>query len=115
MSELPRRIAGLALLLVALALPLVLSDFWLQTGLFVMATAIGAVGLTLLVGVAGQLSLGHAAFAAIGAYVYAWSTGESTTTVRSGSSPWVPHSDVRRMRSPSSPWPAPWKAIEVST
>jgi branched-chain amino acid transport system permease protein len=69
------------LLLVALALPLVLSDFWLQTGLFVMATAIGAVGLTLLVGVAGQLSLGHAAFAAIGAYVYAWSTGESTTTV----------------------------------
>ena len=81
MSELPRRIGGLVLVLVALALPLVLSDFWLQTGLFVMATAIGAVGLTLLVGVAGQLSLGHAAFAAIGAYVYAWSTGESTTTV----------------------------------
>ena len=80
-SRLPGRIAGLVLLLVALALPLVLSDFWLQTGLFVMATAIGAVGLTLLVGVAGQLSLGHAAFAAIGAYVYAWSTGESTTTV----------------------------------
>jgi branched-chain amino acid transport system permease protein len=80
-SELPRRIGGLALLVVALALPLVLSDFWLQAGLFVMATAIGAVGLTLLVGVAGQLSLGHAAFAAIGAYVYAWSTGESTTTV----------------------------------
>ena len=81
MSELPRRIGGLVLVLVALALPLVLSDFWLQTGLFVMATAIGAVGLTLLVGVAGQLSLGHAAFAAIGAYVYAWSTGGSTTTV----------------------------------
>ena len=81
MSELPRRIGGLALVLVAVALPLVLSDFWLQTGLFVMATAIGAVGLTLLVGVAGQLSLGHAAFAAIGAYVYAWSSGESTTTV----------------------------------
>src|SRR3954469_3347485 len=58
-----------------------LSDFWLQTGLFVMATAIGAVGLTLLVGVAGQLSLGHAAFAGIGAYVYTWSPGESTTTV----------------------------------
>ena len=81
MSELPRRVGGLVLLLVALALPLVLTDFWLQTGLFVMAAVIGAVGLTLLVGVAGQLSLGHAAFAAIGAYVYAWSTGESTTTV----------------------------------
>ncbi|WP_369138144.1 branched-chain amino acid ABC transporter permease [Modestobacter versicolor] len=80
-SRWPSRAAGLLLVLIALALPLVLSDFWLQTGLFVMATAIGAVGLTLLVGVAGQLSLGHAAFAAIGAYVYAWSTGESTATV----------------------------------
>jgi branched-chain amino acid transport system permease protein len=86
-SELPRRLAGLVLLLVALALPLVLSDFWLQTGLFVMAATVGAVGLTLLVGVAGQLSLGHAAFAAIGAYVYAWSTGESTTTVDSAGLP----------------------------
>ena len=67
MSDLPRRLGLLGLLVVALALPLVLEDFWLQLGLFVMATAIGAVGLTLLVGVAGQLSLGHAAFAAIGA------------------------------------------------
>ena len=74
MSDLPRRLGVLVLLLVALALPLVLEDFWLQLGLFVMATAIGAVGLTLLVGVAGQLSLGHAAFAAIGAYVYVWAT-----------------------------------------
>ncbi|WP_432534402.1 branched-chain amino acid ABC transporter permease [Kineococcus arenarius] len=81
MSELVRRTGGALLLLVALALPLVLSNFWLQTGLFVMAMAIGAVGLTLLVGVAGQLSLGHAAFAAIGAYVYAWSTGEPGATV----------------------------------
>jgi branched-chain amino acid transport system permease protein len=80
-SELPRRLGGLLLVLVALALPLVLSDFWLQTGLFVMAAAVGAVGLTLLVGVAGQLSLGHAAFAAVGAYVYAWSTAEPTATV----------------------------------
>jgi branched-chain amino acid transport system permease protein len=59
-------------------LPLVLEDFWLQLGLFVMASAVGAVGLTLLVGVAGQLSLGHAAFAAIGAYVYVWATSEAT-------------------------------------
>ncbi|KQS68889.1 branched-chain amino acid ABC transporter permease [Modestobacter sp. Leaf380] len=81
MSELPRKAGGAVLVLVALALPLVLSDFWLQTGLFVMAAAIGAVGLTLLVGVAGQLSLGHAAFAAIGAYVYAYTTGETTTSV----------------------------------
>jgi branched-chain amino acid transport system permease protein len=77
-SDLRRWIGVLVLLVVALALPLVLEDFWLQLGLFVMATAIGAVGLTLLVGVAGQLSLGHAAFAAIGAYVYVWATSEST-------------------------------------
>jgi branched-chain amino acid transport system permease protein len=80
-SDLPRRIGGLVLLLVAVVLPLVLENFWLQLGLFVMAAMVGAVGLTLLVGVAGQLSLGHAAFAAIGAYVYVWATSESTPTV----------------------------------
>ena len=78
MSDLVRKGLALAALLVALVLPLLLDDFWLQTGLFVMATAVGAVGLTLLVGVAGQLSLGHAAFAAIGAYVYVWATSEAT-------------------------------------
>ena len=81
MSDLPRRIGLLALLLVAFLLPLVLENFWLQLGLFVMAAMVGAVGLTLLVGVAGQLSLGHAAFAAIGAYVYVWATSESTPTL----------------------------------
>src|SRR4029079_12725422 len=80
-SDLPRRIGLAVLLLVALALPLVLENFWLQLGLFVMATAVGAVGLTLLVGVAGQLSLGHAAFAAIGAYVYVWATSDSIPTL----------------------------------
>jgi branched-chain amino acid transport system permease protein len=80
-SDLPRRIGLAVLLLVALALPLFLENFWLQMGLFVMAAAIGAVGLTLLVGVAGQLSLGHAAFAAIGAYVYVWATSDSTPTL----------------------------------
>jgi branched-chain amino acid transport system permease protein len=65
----------LAVLLVA-ALPFVLDDFWLQTGLFTMAAVVGGIGLTLLVGVAGQLSLGHASFAALGAYTYAWAVGE---------------------------------------
>jgi branched-chain amino acid transport system permease protein len=88
-SELPRRIGLLVLLLVALALPLVLENFWLQLGLFVMAAMVGAVGLTLLVGVAGQLSLGHAAFAAIGAYVYVWATSESTPTVAGAGLPAV--------------------------
>ncbi|RBY90245.1 branched-chain amino acid ABC transporter permease [Blastococcus sp. TBT05-19] len=89
MSDLPRRIGGLVLLLVALALPLVLEDFWLQLGLFVMAAMVGAIGLTLLVGVAGQLSLGHAAFAAIGAYVFVWATSESTPTLAGAGLPAV--------------------------
>ena len=89
MSDLSRRIAAAGLLLVAVALPVVLEDFWLQLGLFVMATMVGAVGLTLLVGVAGQLSLGHAAFAAIGAYVYVWATSEATPTLAGAGLPAV--------------------------
>ena len=79
MSDLPRRLGLLGLLLVALALPLVLEDFWLQLGLFVMATAIGAVGLTLLVGVARSCPR-PPALAAIGAYVYVWATAECPPT-----------------------------------
>ena len=40
------------------ALPIYLESFWLQTGLFAMAAIIAAIGLTILVGIAGQLSLG---------------------------------------------------------
>jgi branched-chain amino acid transport system permease protein len=64
------------LLLVPLGVPFFVTDFWLQLGLFAMAAAVGAIGLTLLVGVAGQLSLGHSFFAALGAYTYAWTAGE---------------------------------------
>lgn len=64
------RAVGAVALLVALALPLWLDDFWLQSGLFAMAAVVGAIGLTLLVGVAGQLSLGHAFFVGVGAYTY---------------------------------------------
>jgi branched-chain amino acid transport system permease protein len=71
-SGLARSLARIALVMVALALPLSLQSFWLQTGLFAMAAAIGAIGLTLLVGVTGQLSLAHAFFLAIGAYGYAF-------------------------------------------
>jgi branched-chain amino acid transport system permease protein len=46
--------------LVLYALPFYLDAFWLRIGLFSMAAAIGAVGLGLLTGTAGQLSLGHA-------------------------------------------------------
>jgi branched-chain amino acid transport system permease protein len=69
-------------LILAVAAPLELTGFWLQTGLFAMAAAIGAIGLTLLVGVAGQLSLGHAFFVAVGAYGYAFLAGTGTGQVR---------------------------------
>jgi branched-chain amino acid transport system permease protein len=54
------------------ALPIYLESFWLQTALFAMAAMVAAIGLTLLVGIAGQLSLAHAFFVAIGAYGYAY-------------------------------------------
>jgi branched-chain amino acid transport system permease protein len=53
-----------------LVLPFYLDRFWLQAGLFAMAAAIGAIGLNLLTGATGQLSMGHAFFLAVGAYGY---------------------------------------------
>lgn len=80
MSDLLRRAHVAFAILAAVTLPFVLDDFWLQTGLFAMAAVVGAIGLTLLVGGAGQLSLGHAFFAALGAFSYAWAAGEAGET-----------------------------------
>lgn len=66
-------IAGIAFLVVV---PYFFEGFWLQTGLFAMASAIAAIGLTLLVGITGQLSLGHAFFIAVGAYGYCYLSGQ---------------------------------------
>jgi branched-chain amino acid transport system permease protein len=78
-SDALRRRAGLialvALWLVLLLAPLQLSEFWEQTGLFAMASVIGAIGLTILTGVTGQLSLAHAFFVAVGAYGYSYFAG----------------------------------------
>src|SRR3954466_6119604 len=49
----------------------------MQTGLFAMSAAIGAIGLTLLVGTTGQLSLAHAFFVGLGAYGYSYLAGDS--------------------------------------
>lgn len=76
---LPRRLPGAALLcaavVVLLVLPLYMEAFWLRIGLFSMAAAVGALGLTILFGAAGQLSLGHAFFVAVGTYGYAFLAG----------------------------------------
>jgi branched-chain amino acid transport system permease protein len=72
-----KRVAWVVLAGLLLWLPQYLEGFWLQTGLFAMSAAIGAIGLTLLVGVTGQLSLATAFFVAIGAYGYCYLAGES--------------------------------------
>jgi branched-chain amino acid transport system permease protein len=59
-----------------LAIPFYASDFWLQSGLFTMAAAIAAIGLNLLSGTAGQLSMGHAFFVAVGAFGYVGLAGD---------------------------------------
>ncbi|MFZ3492497.1 branched-chain amino acid ABC transporter permease [Streptomyces sp. 5.8] len=65
--------------LVLLALPFYLDRFWLQAGLFAIAAAIGAIGLNLLTGATGQLSMGHAFFLAVGAYGYCALAGDGST------------------------------------
>ncbi|MFC9977992.1 branched-chain amino acid ABC transporter permease [Spirillospora sp. NPDC127200] len=64
-------------------LPFYAGAFWLQAGLFAMAAAIGAIGLNVLTGAAGQLSMGHAFFLAVGAYSYVWMAGEGLPTALS--------------------------------
>jgi branched-chain amino acid transport system permease protein len=64
------RPAGLALLAAAVVAPFYLDAFWVQVGVFAFAAMVAALGLNLLVGEAGQLSLAHSFFIAIGAYGY---------------------------------------------
>ena len=73
----PASLTRLALIVVLLIVPFYLDQSLLQTGLFAMAAIVGAIGLTLLVGGAGQLSLAHAFFLAVGAYSYAYLSGRA--------------------------------------
>ena len=66
----PGLVAGLGLLVAGLVAPFYLDVFWLQVGVFAFAAMVAALGLNLLVGEAGQLSLAHSFFVAIGAYGY---------------------------------------------
>ncbi|GGZ15789.1 branched-chain amino acid ABC transporter permease [Streptomyces nitrosporeus] len=75
----PRTYLWLAGAVLLLLLPFYLDRFWLQAGLFAMAAAIGAIGLNLLTGSTGQLSMGHAFFLAVGAYGYCFLAGESSS------------------------------------
>ena len=63
---------GLALgALVLLGFPFVASPSWLTVGNHALVAIVGAVGLMILTGFAGQISLGHAAFLAIGGFATA--------------------------------------------
>lgn len=71
----PGTIVRIVLVLILTAVPLYLDNSLLQTGLFSMAAVVGAIGLTILTGTAGQLSLAHAFFLAVGAYSYSYFAG----------------------------------------
>jgi branched-chain amino acid transport system permease protein len=77
------RAAWAVLWIVLLTAPLWLVEFWEQAGLFAMSSVIGAIGLTILTGVTGQLSLAHAFFLAVGAYGYCYFAGHKTVGVES--------------------------------
>lgn len=55
-------------MLAMIVIPPLAGDFGLYLGCVIICYAIAAIGLQVMVGVAGQLSLGHAAFMGIGAY-----------------------------------------------
>jgi branched-chain amino acid transport system permease protein len=63
-------VAGFAVLFL-LVCPLVLSDYYLSIINLVAIAIVGALGLNILLGYTGQLSIGHAAFMSVGAYTAA--------------------------------------------
>ncbi|WP_061289535.1 branched-chain amino acid ABC transporter permease [Herbidospora cretacea] len=73
-----RFLAWTGVVVVLALVPFYLDGFWLQTGLFAMSAAIGAIGINLLTGATGQLSMGHAFFLAVGAYAYVFFSAEPT-------------------------------------
>src|SRR6267154_5216220 len=68
MSRLRRVRPGTVAVIVILLLPLLLPDALLTIYIFIGLSTIVVAGLALLMGFAGQVSLGQAAFYAIGAY-----------------------------------------------
>lgn len=63
---------GLALVIpLMLAFPFVASSQWLTIGNLACVTVVGGIGMMMLTGFSGQISLGHAGFLALGAYTTA--------------------------------------------
>ncbi|HEY7564207.1 MAG TPA: branched-chain amino acid ABC transporter permease [Acidimicrobiia bacterium] len=84
-----RKVALVVMFLIALTLPLQLipglkwlgQNLWLVILGQALIFAIGALGLNILTGMAGQVSLGHAFFMGVGAYTAVILGGESTNTL----------------------------------
>jgi branched-chain amino acid transport system permease protein len=66
-----RNMAILGIVLVCLA-PMVFSNYWLSISIQIGIFAIAALGLNILVGFTGQISIGHAAFFLFGAFTSAY-------------------------------------------
>jgi branched-chain amino acid transport system permease protein len=77
------RLAFVAVVAVAAAVPLFAPQFWVTLGNYIGLYSIVALGLVLLTGVAGQTSFGQAAFVGLGAYASAY------LTTKYGASPWL--------------------------
>src|ERR1700704_744450 len=67
----PQRIAGLLVLLVFAILPVFLKSYGIYLMTLLCVYLMAAFGLNLIVGYAGQMSIGQAAFYGIGAYIAA--------------------------------------------
>ena len=63
-----RRVAVALMLAAAVALPLIAGGYWLYLLSLICAYGLAALGLNLLMGSAGSISLGHGGFMALGAY-----------------------------------------------
>ena len=63
-----------ALMVLLLVAPLLLPEYWLAQLSFVLIYSIVGLGLMLLAGFTGQVSIGHAAFLGVGAYTQAYLT-----------------------------------------
>ena len=74
-------------LAIVVALPFYASPFWLNVLNQIGIAVIGAIGLNILVGYTGQISLGQGGFLAVGAYGPAWSRRRATSR-RSWASSW---------------------------
>jgi branched-chain amino acid transport system permease protein len=70
-APLARYAIGAVLLVAFVVFPWLASDYALTLANLVTIACLGAIGLNILVGYAGQISLGHAAFMSVGAYTAA--------------------------------------------